>query len=159
MVHDEHPVPAPRRMLRWPTYALGQLHRTAKSRLDAALGAKGLSLRAHYVLACLGESGELSQQQVATRLGMDRSDMVKLVDHLEALGQATRCPDTTDRRRHLLSLTAAGTEALELGEQIVERVTDDVLAGLTPAERRTLHRLTLKALGEPPDIAADGLPG
>jgi MarR family transcriptional regulator, lower aerobic nicotinate degradation pathway regulator len=139
--------------LRWPTYALGQLHGVARSRIEAMLGEEGLSLRAHFVLVCLSEYGELSQQQVADRIAMDRSDLVKLIDHLEALDQVVRGRDTVDRRRHILSLTAKGRRALGRGEEIADRVTNDVLAGLSAEERSTLHRLTLKALGEPTDIA------
>jgi hypothetical protein len=36
---------------------------------------------------------------------------------------------------------------------VIERVTDDVLSNLSGAERRALHRLALRALGEPPDLA------
>jgi hypothetical protein len=41
------------------------------------------------------------------------------------------------------------------GERVIERVTDDVLSNLSDAEGRTLHRLALRALGEPPDLADD----
>lgn len=138
----------PRGLLRWPSYAVGQLHRVARSRLDSALAEKGLSVRTHAVLVCLDEYGELSQQQVADRVAIDRSDLVKLIDQLESLGQVVRSPDLTDRRRHVLSLTTKGKRAISQAEQIVERASDDIFANLTPQERQTLHRLTLQALGE-----------
>jgi DNA-binding MarR family transcriptional regulator len=53
------------------------------------LSAKGVSLRAHFVLVCVSEYGELSQQQVADQIAIDRSDLVKLIDQLEALEQVT----------------------------------------------------------------------
>lgn len=148
----------PRGLLRWPSYALGQLYRRARTQTEAALDAEGLSLRTHFVLVCLGEQGELSQQQVCDRVAMDRSDMVKLVDRLEALGQVVRGRDPVDRRRHILSLTPSGTAALLRGEQIIGRVSDDAFAGLAVDELRTLHRLTLQALGEPADIADAAAP-
>jgi MarR family transcriptional regulator, lower aerobic nicotinate degradation pathway regulator len=136
-------------LLRWPSYAVGLLHRTAKARVDAALGGMGLSVRNYAVLVCLDEYGELSQQQVGDRTAIDRSDLVKLIDQLEALGQVERRRDLADRRRHVLSLTAGGARALREADQILERLTSEIFANLSAAERQTLHRLTLKALGQP----------
>jgi DNA-binding MarR family transcriptional regulator len=150
---EDHPIARPPALLRWPTYALGQLHRLGKARIDADLSDAGLSLRGHFVLACLDEYGELSQQQVADRIAIDRSDIVKLIDHLEALGQVARRRDILDRRRHVLTLTPAGTRAFRQGEQIIEQATADILSRLTGQERQALHRLTLQALGEPGAIA------
>jgi MarR family transcriptional regulator, lower aerobic nicotinate degradation pathway regulator len=151
--NEDRPVARPPALLRWPTYALGQLHHLAKARIDAALSDADLSLRGHFVLACLDEYGELSQQQVADRIAMDRSDIVKLIDRLEALGQVVRQRDTVDRRRHVLTLTTTGAGAFRQGEQIIEQATGDILSRLTAHERQTLHRLTLQALGEPAAIA------
>ncbi len=145
--------PRPRGLLQWPTYALGQLYRPAHTRLETALAAEGLSLRAHFVLVCLEEYGEMSQQQACDRLQVDRSDMVALVDSLERRGEVVRRRDTTDRRRYRLSVTPAGRRAVRRTEEVIAAVTGEVFAALSESERRTLHRLTLRALGEPPEIA------
>lgn len=155
MLNHEAPSPRPRQLLRWPTYALGQLARAAAVRLDTALAEEGLALRTHQVLACLAELGQVSQQQVCDAIEVDRSDMVRLVDRLELLGQVTRDRDAVDRRRHRLRLTPAGWSSLERGERVIARVTDDVLSNLSRAQRRELHRLALRALGEPTDLVPD----
>jgi DNA-binding MarR family transcriptional regulator len=143
----------PRGLLRGPSYALGQLNKYIRAELEAALEQQGHSLRMHGALVGLAERDGISQQQLADGLGMDRSDMVKLVDRLEALGLVVRERDTTDRRRHLLWITAAGRTAVLEADETIRRVTGSVLAALSPAELAALHRLTLKALGEPTDIA------
>jgi DNA-binding MarR family transcriptional regulator len=148
-------LPRPRGLLRWPTYALGQLARAAAARLDAALSQEGLSLRTHQVLVCLAEFGQISQQQVCDAIVVDSSDMVRQLDRLEQLGQVVRERDRVDRRRHLLALTPAGRSALQHGERVIERVTAELLMNLSPAERQALHRLALQALGEPPELADD----
>ena len=61
--------------------------------------------RTYYVLATLAEYGELSQQQVCDRIEMDRSDMVRLIDDLEARGNVIRGRDPHDRRRYRLTLS------------------------------------------------------
>jgi DNA-binding MarR family transcriptional regulator len=134
---------------------MGQLSRAAATQLDVALAQEGLSLRTHQVLGCLVEFGQVSQQQVCDAIAVDRSDMVRLLDQLEQLGQVVRDRDPADRRRHMLTLTPAGRSALALGERVIARVTDDLLSNLSGTERRTLHRLALRALGEPPDLADD----
>ena len=110
------------------------------------------SLSTYYVLATLAEYGELSQQQVCDRIEMDRSDMVRLVDDLEARGKVVRARDHDDRRRYRLTLTPEGTNALHRCERALAAATDVVFANLAADERRTLHRLTLRALGDTDDV-------
>ncbi len=141
--------PRPRALLRWPTYLMGRLHRSGVGRIDAALAGSGLALRDFYVLVCVGEFGPLAQQRVADRLGLDRSDLVKVLDRLEAAGQVLRERDTEDRRRHVLTLTEAGRAAVARVEDVSAAVTGELLSELSPREQETLHRLLLKALGEP----------
>ena len=138
----------PRALLRWPTYLMGQLHRTGNGRMDAELAEIGWSLRDYYVLACIDEGGELAQQQVADRLGIDRSDLVKVLDRLETSGWILRRRDTVDRRRHVLSLTDSGAATIAKTEEVASAVTGELLSELSEQEQRTLQRLLLKALGE-----------
>jgi MarR family transcriptional regulator, lower aerobic nicotinate degradation pathway regulator len=142
----------PRRVLRWPTFAMGQLYRAAHARISADLAEVDESLSTYYVLATLSEYGELSQQQVCDHIEMDRSDMVRLIDGLEGRGHVLRGRDPHDRRRYRLTLTASGRTALQRCEEILAAATDDVFANLSGDERRSLHRLTLRALGEPEDV-------
>lgn len=141
-------------LLRWPSYVLGQLYRETQGSLEAALAPEALNLRSHFVLICLGEFEQISQQQVADRINMDASDLVKLLDGLEQRGLIVRERAPDDRRRHVLTLTPAGRRALGRANDGVIRATDEALSRLTRAERRTLHRLALKALGEPTAVPA-----
>jgi DNA-binding MarR family transcriptional regulator len=153
-VAPRDPAPAPPLgVLRWPIFGLGQLYRSAHARLEAGLADEGQSLRTYYVLVALSEYGRLSQQQVCDRIDIDRSDMVRLIDGLEARGQVERTRDPRDRRRYQLTLTPRGHEALDRCDAILAAVTNDVFAALSTNERRTLHRLTLRALGQRPEIA------
>lgn len=149
---DAAPTP-PLGVLRWPTFGLGQLYRSAHARLEARLADEDQSLRTYYVLVTLAEHGPLSQQQVCDRMDIDRSDMVRLIDDLEARGHVERTRDLNDRRRYQLTLTPRGKKALSRCDTILAAVTDDVFAALSPDERRTLHQLTLRALGQPPELA------
>ncbi|MFI9505813.1 MarR family winged helix-turn-helix transcriptional regulator [Nocardia sp. NPDC052566] len=131
----------PRGLLRFPTYALGRLHKAVHAEL-------GTSLREHWVLVFLEESDELSQQQVSTAMGIDRSEVVRLIDGLEKSGFVVRTRDSDDRRKYRLSVTQAGRAERLRTEKLIEEAADRVLHRLDAEERRTLHRLALKALGQ-----------
>ena len=130
----------PAGLLRHPTYVFGKLHKAVHARMATPL-------REHWVLTYLAERAEISQQEMANAMQIDRSEIVRLIDSLEEAGLVTRTRDPQDRRKYRLAITAAGNRRwVETNDQVLE-ATDVLLARLTPAERETLHRLSLKALG------------
>lgn len=143
----------PESLLRNPTFVVAQLHRVGREDVEAVLTAEGLNLRTHWILCCLDEPGELSQKQVAEVLGVDRSDMVRLLDDLEERGFVARSKNAKDRRKHVLSLTAAGRQVRERSEELVEKSFDQLYGNLSTKERRSLQRLVLKTLGLPKKYA------
>jgi DNA-binding MarR family transcriptional regulator len=108
--------------------------------------AMGMSLR-HY-MALWMIPGEISQSQLAEHLCIDANNTVILLNELESEGWITRERDPSDRRRHLVRVTDAGRAQLERAIDAREAVTDEVLARLDADERRQLHDLIAKALGE-----------
>lgn len=127
-------------LLRHPTYALGKLHKGMHTQL-------GTPLREHWVLTYLAERADISQQEMANVLEIDRSEVVRLIDTLEKAGLVTRTRDPEDRRKYRLAITAAGERRRAETDAKIIAATDVLLARLTPEERETMHRLSLKALG------------
>ena len=137
----------PRRLTRWPIWVLGRLHQEGKKEISAALVDLDLHLPHYAVLACIAEFEPLSQQQVCERLAVDRADMVGIVDHLERdLGAVVRTRDEADRRRYILTTTAAGRELLARAEERAGQATAGYLSVLTPDEIETLSRLASRVL-------------
>ena len=134
-------------LLKWSTFLMGQLHRSGLAQIEMRLAAEGLTVNDYYVLGCVADNPDLAQQQVADRMGIDRSDLVRLLDRLEEAGQVARRRDTVDRRRQLLTLTEKGQNTVHHMEVLIEGEVDDLLVQLTSRERRTLHTLLMKALG------------
>ncbi|MFQ6394619.1 MarR family winged helix-turn-helix transcriptional regulator [Nocardia sp. KC 131] len=128
-------------LLRFPTFVLGKLHQAIKAEV-------GSSLRDHWVLVYLEDHDDLSQQQVSDALKIDRSEVVRLIDSLEQAGFVVRTRDTSDRRKYRLTITQAGRAERRRSDTLIEQATDTVLHRLDDDERRTMHRLALKALGE-----------
>lgn len=77
---------------------------------DRALAPAGITANAFSILARLEREGEQPLGALAARLAMDRTTLSREVAPLVDVGlvDATPCPD--DRRKRLLSLTAAGAE-------------------------------------------------
>ncbi|QSB17206.1 winged helix-turn-helix transcriptional regulator [Natronosporangium hydrolyticum] len=96
----------------------------------------------HYaVLATLAEQGPASQAQLSDRTGIYRSDVVSVVNELTARRQVERSPNPADRRRNIITITAAGSQQLATLDTILAQVEGEVLAPLTAPQREQLARL------------------
>jgi|SRR3954470_8307729 DNA-binding MarR family transcriptional regulator len=101
----------------------------------------------HYgVLRSLADVGPAAQGPLADRIGLDRSDMVSLLDELEAAGHVRRNPDPADRRRKIVTITGSGAAVLDELHGLVSAADDELLAPLSGAERRTLVELLTRIL-------------
>ena len=72
---------------------------------------------------------------------MDRSDVVAAVSELAGERLVERAVDQADRRRNVVTMTAAGAARLERLDRVLADVQDELLAPLAPAERVELRRL------------------
>ena len=79
---------------------------------------------------------------------MDSNTGVLVLNDLEDLEYAERRRDPSARRRHIVDITDAGLEALESAEVAQGSIEEEILGGLSVAERGELRRLLLKALEE-----------
>ncbi|HEX6569995.1 MAG TPA: MarR family transcriptional regulator [Acidimicrobiales bacterium] len=132
---------APARLRALPSWLLNQAALPAQRLVADGLGAVGAH-RSHYaVLAALDEFGPDSQAALGRRCGIDRSDMVALVNDLAGEGLVDRQPDAADRRRNVITITAAGRRRLGTLDTAVAGVQDALLAPLTTAERDELAAL------------------
>src|SRR5215216_15861 len=106
----------------------------------------GIRLKQFVALDYLREQGGTSQQQLGQSLMLDPNNCVILLNDLEEAGYVERRRDPTDRRRHLVAMTPAGSRALEHAEIRLESLEDPVLGNLSESERATLRKLLAKAL-------------
>ncbi|WP_029006367.1 MarR family winged helix-turn-helix transcriptional regulator [Azorhizobium doebereinerae] len=106
-----------------------------RSALDAGLAEVGAGDATWSPLIHVHRAGGgLSQKELAARVGIDGSSLVRLVDILAARGFIERRQDTADRRSNLLFLTPAGeTEARRI-QRVLTRLETRMLAGLDGAE-------------------------
>ncbi|MFF1648773.1 MarR family winged helix-turn-helix transcriptional regulator [Streptomyces sp. NPDC058240] len=131
----------PPSLLGLTTYLLSKTGKTARSMLAARLADRNLRLWHMAVLSALVDFGPHVQRELASRLGIDRSDIVKIVDDLSVAGLVDRARDTGDRRRVTVTPTPAGRAALRELQAEALAVQEALLAPLTGSEQAQLAAL------------------
>jgi DNA-binding MarR family transcriptional regulator len=130
------------------------------SKTAAAEMPEGPHPREFAVLTALTSMGPVSQQQLAERLRVNRTLMVRIVDRLERRGLVERRRDPTDRRSYALEVTAAGhaelaaltPEIMRTNAVMAERLTAEEIARLNELLRTLITADPGRIV--PPELAA-----
>jgi DNA-binding MarR family transcriptional regulator len=131
----------PKRLWGLTSWLLSNAAGRSSRLVSGQLGRAGVR-RDHYaILAGLDEFGPTSQATLGRRLGIDRSDVVAVLNDLERDGLAIREPDATDRRRNAITITPAGSRALAKLDALVDEAQDAAFEPLSAKDRQQLDRL------------------
>lgn len=139
-MEDQHEQ-TPARWERLPSWLLTQTAQHAHRLVGegfSAVGARGYHYR---LLATLERFGPASQATLGRRSGIHLSDMVAAINELADDELVERAPDPADRRRNIISLTAAGQRQLRRLDKRLANTQDALLAPLSPEERQRLTEL------------------
>ena len=93
------------------------------------------------ILDLLDDRGPIGQRELAELMGIDHSVLVNLLNPLEAARLVKRERDASDRRRHVVTLAAAGKRRLAQADQAFRDAEDAFFAPLSRDEREQLHSL------------------
>jgi DNA-binding MarR family transcriptional regulator len=111
------------------------------------------------VLRVVAAREPVSQREVSEALLLDPSDLVTLVDILEAAGLVERRRDPSDRRRYALEVTPRGQLAVVRLREINRETNEELLAPLDERERAQLAELIGRVVrhhtGEPDPSAPE----
>lgn len=100
--------------------------------VDSSLAQAGLTDATWRPLVHIERSGGgISQKDLAARLDLDASTLVRLIDVLVSKSLVERRADENDRRSKLLYLTEQGKTALAPLQKSLFAAESDMLAGLT----------------------------
>ncbi|MBB5697507.1 MarR family winged helix-turn-helix transcriptional regulator [Sphingomonas yantingensis] len=120
----------------------GYFLRRASQRFAAGfadtVGPMGMRQVLFGVLTVIHDNPGIRQGAAGEALGIQRANMVSLVNELVDRGLVERRVSESDRRAFALELTPAGKVLVEQGVERIRGNEDELLAPLTPTERRTL---------------------
>jgi MarR family transcriptional regulator for hemolysin len=120
---------------------LGHAAKVCRERLDQILRVAGGSFPAYMVLTHAEAYPDLSQRQLADRVGIEAPTLVRHIDRLVADGLVRRVRDPQDRRVSRVELTAKGTAAADRLRAVADEADGQLRSRFTPAELATLYQL------------------
>ncbi|BCJ36305.1 hypothetical protein Athai_38080 [Actinocatenispora thailandica] len=138
---DNDPALLPERLRSMPSRLLAQAGGYAQRTSADALAAFGLRQHHYALLAALAEFGPASQSALSDRTGVYRSDLVGALNELGERGLVSRSPDPGDRRRNVVSISAAGRQQLRRLDTALRQAQERLLAPLAAADRQRLLEL------------------
>jgi DNA-binding MarR family transcriptional regulator len=119
-----------------PGHLIRRCHQISHALFLEHCAALDLTPMQYAMLKAVEAEPGADQITLAGLAAIDRSNAARLGAALEARGLLRRALDPNDRRARRLSLTARGQALLRRAAAAVERVQEDLLAPLTPAERQ-----------------------
>jgi DNA-binding MarR family transcriptional regulator len=138
---------APARLRDKPSWLISKTSVRAHRLIAEAMTAVGARAYHFAILAALDEFGPQSQARIGQRCGIDQSDMHAMLAELAEQGHVRRAPDPDDRRRNLITLTAAGRRRMAELDSALSGVQDDVFGVLSDQERRLLVDMLTRVTG------------
>ena len=126
-----------------PGLLLALLGQVAMRRLRDAHTAHNLKPRQFQLLGLLHDHGAMGQRELGETMGVVPSILVTLLNPLEADGFVSRERDPEDRRRHVVTLTAAGQRHFDSATRAQHEAEDALFAGLDDDQRQRLSSVLI----------------
>ncbi len=117
------------------SYVIGRLDRALRRQLDERIGEHGLTTLQYTTLSVLRARSGLSNARLARRALMTPQSMSEVLARLEVRGLIRREPDPDHGRILRVELTAAGHEALEACDRVVDDIEATMLGPLGEGDR------------------------
>jgi len=119
-------------------FLLARANAIALAGSHAALAEHGLKVRSYSVLAITAENLRPSQRELASFLRLDPSQIVAIVDDLQARGLVVRQPDPADRRTNVVVATEKGRAVHALAREAMRAAELRAHVALTTSQREQL---------------------
>jgi DNA-binding MarR family transcriptional regulator len=130
-----HTVPPNHRV---PSFLAFRFYQLCLGMMAEVLAPDGLKSTEYGALTMLDLAPGLDQQSLATRLGLDKVSVGKMIDRLEHAGLVERQIDPANRRSRRLHLTPAGLRLRRRLQPAALAAQDRILDPLDPKERTVL---------------------
>lgn len=104
--------------------------RRLKTLFDARVTEHGLTYARGRALLMLVRYPDMTQSELACKLGLEQATVVRLLDRMEDHELIRRVPDDTDRRAKKVQLTPQGEEGGQLVKSIGEAIRQEVFGDI-----------------------------
>jgi DNA-binding MarR family transcriptional regulator len=131
-------------------YLLNQVMISMRRQVEQAMTAHDLTAAQWYPLWKLKRDGPGTAQELARDMDIDAGAMTRLIDRLAAKGLLQRLRCDTDRRRVMLTLTAAGEAVAGHVPQVLADVNNTYLRDFSRDEWQQLKALLRRMLANGP---------
>ena len=142
---------------RSPLHLLHRAGQCAGDIFQSEMASGDLTPRQYAVLITVARNEGLSQTNLVTRTGIDRSTLADIIRRMIKKGLLQRRRTKEDARAYAVKLTEEGRRVLESAQPLVDRVDQRVLAVLPGQQRDQFLKdlaLIVEALGQSEEIAA-----
>jgi DNA-binding MarR family transcriptional regulator len=150
--------PSPSTHPKSTAFLLAQVGAHAASRFASRLRELDLAPAHAGILRAVAAGSGISQQSLASVLGMVPSRLVALIDELEGLGLLERRDNADDRRVYALHLTERGAKAMTDVGRVARAHNDAICAALSEKERASLWSM-LTRIADEQELTAGVHPG
>lgn len=131
--------PMPWEMPRFRNWiSVAKVHALVEKAMSAGLTPLDLKLPHYDILANIYRFPGMTQQDLANRMLVGRSNLSMLLPELERRGLVTRVPDSGDKRVRRLTLTADGQVLTLSALKVQVQVIEGMMAALSADECETL---------------------
>ncbi|WP_246116829.1 MarR family winged helix-turn-helix transcriptional regulator [Denitrobaculum tricleocarpae] len=128
------------------SHLLRRAHQRASAIFLSVLGEHQITPTQFFAMARLHEKGQLSQNKLGRYAAMDPATIQGVIRRLHERGMIERIPDSTDRRRMVLSLSPLGYKTVEELLAGAKRVDSEILGPLSEEERAQFLSLVKKVV-------------
>lgn len=126
----------------WLTVTTQAVHRA----LDERLAPQGITYRQSQVIGWLARLGEATQSELAGRMMIEPSTLLRLLDRMEQARLVERIDCPSDRRRKLLRLRREAEPLWQRIAQTARELRAEAARGLSSAEQAQLRSLLQRIL-------------
>lgn len=86
------------------------------------------------------ETGEMSQSLIAERLNLTEATVSRHISALVREGLLTRTEDTSNRRKHIISITTKGKNAFKKAANHIDKELHVLFAPIKDADRKNIMK-------------------
>jgi DNA-binding MarR family transcriptional regulator len=122
-------------------FLIRRAHQRATAIFNRQFAAAGLSAVQFAALVKVRDEGRVSQNHLGRLVHLDPVTIMGVINRLADRDLIQRSPDTSDKRRTLLSITSIGLKLLEDMEAAGHQVSADTLEPLDEPEKAQFLRL------------------